>query len=448
MSPNQVGAQTASRDATRLIGRWTWIALALALILGACDAPSAGGPQRPGVDRAVTWAPVRVPPTGNGDESLSSVACPSADECWAVGGDDSNGSYGMIDHYDGNHWTAFPSPGATLSTGETSQAGEVPGGALNGVTCVSAADCWAVGYYSPIWRPYPLSGNREKYTLVEHYDGTAWTLFAAPVVEGTASYIGPARDVLTSVSCDSATSCWAVGSFETGGGRLIAPAGSSCTGGCGAPPTPTASLVEHFDGRSWVTTSLPADGYITQLNAVTCPSPGTCWAAGTRGATAPYLLHLADGVWSAIASPAADGVLNAITCASALACWAGGAHVTKAGTLLLRYAGSHWTVAQALPVTPTSVRGSTSIGAIACRTTMDCWATGWGLARSASQVAIAFHFDGSSWSAGQASNSSNPSPSAFRGIAWAGPNVGWAVGWAVGSSGKLAALMARWAQHS
>ena len=42
--------------------------------------------------------------------------------------------------------------------------------ALYAITCVQASNCWAVGRYvgSPVYQ-----------TLIEHYDGTSWTIVAS-----------------------------------------------------------------------------------------------------------------------------------------------------------------------------------------------------------------------------------------------------------------------------
>jgi hypothetical protein len=39
-----------------------------------------------------------------------------------------------------------------------------------GVTCVSASDCWAVGY-----TVLPITGSYYQ-TLIEHWDGTSWSI--------------------------------------------------------------------------------------------------------------------------------------------------------------------------------------------------------------------------------------------------------------------------------
>jgi hypothetical protein len=46
---------------------------------------------------------------------------------------------------------------------------------LYGVSCVNSSDCWAVGL--------TYSGGL-KQTLIEHYDGTAWSIVTSP--NGTA----------------------------------------------------------------------------------------------------------------------------------------------------------------------------------------------------------------------------------------------------------------------
>src|SRR5207253_10400789 len=64
----------------------------------------------------------------------------------------------------------------------------------SGVTCVSASDCWAVGYYN----------NVSAYqTLIEHWDGSSWTTVSSPNTNPTQ------QNLLRSVTCVSASDCWA-----------------------------------------------------------------------------------------------------------------------------------------------------------------------------------------------------------------------------------------------
>ena len=76
---------------------------------------------------------------------------------------------------------------------------------LFGVTCVSDSDCWAVGHYGD------QSANLSPQTLIEHWDGNAWSLVPSPN-QGTSQ-----ANTLTSVACTSASDCWAVGYYGNTG---------------------------------------------------------------------------------------------------------------------------------------------------------------------------------------------------------------------------------------
>ena len=97
---------------------------------------------------AAVWA-IENSPSGGGANSLNGVTCTSASDCWAVG---SNGSP-LTEHWNGTSWSIVP---AAYTTGYSF--------GFNGVTCSSASDCWAVGVYG-----VPSS---DQFTLIEHWDGT------------------------------------------------------------------------------------------------------------------------------------------------------------------------------------------------------------------------------------------------------------------------------------
>ena len=109
-------------------------------------------------------------------------------------------------------------------------------------------DCFAVG---------SSTGLSYGKTLIEHWDGTAWTIVASPNRSGQT--VG-----LTGVSCDSATRCVAVGSV-----------GLSST-------IPTTTLAEHWDGTAWsiVATPNPAGQSENQLRGVSCIALSSCTAVG------------------------------------------------------------------------------------------------------------------------------------------------------------------------
>src|SRR5438105_4462155 len=69
---------------------------------------------------------------------------------------------------------------------------------LTGVTCTSASNCWAVGYFN---------NDAAVQTLIERWDGSSWTTVSSP--NGSASE----NNYLNGVTCVSASECWAVGYF-------------------------------------------------------------------------------------------------------------------------------------------------------------------------------------------------------------------------------------------
>jgi hypothetical protein len=101
-------------------------------------------------------------PSGGGD--LSALSCVSSTDCWAVGGvyvPGNGSSQGLlIEHYSGASWVTVNGPALSWETGE----GPI---VLNGVTCVGADDCWAVGE------------NRDQ-MLIAQYSGDAWNAVSAP----------------------------------------------------------------------------------------------------------------------------------------------------------------------------------------------------------------------------------------------------------------------------
>ena len=64
------------------------------------------------------------------------------------------------------------------------------------LSAVSANDIWALGYY--------LDSSNNSNPLIEHYDGTSWSIAHSPIASDPAYY-------LTSLSAVSSTDVWAVG---------------------------------------------------------------------------------------------------------------------------------------------------------------------------------------------------------------------------------------------
>jgi hypothetical protein len=122
---------------------------------------------------------------------LTGVSCTSTTACSAVG------SFGqqqlMAERWDGSSWTvqSLPNPSAPYRT-------------LSAISCASATACTAVGWDG-------LGGNYKDVPLAEAWDGARWS------IQSTPNPSGASNASLTSVSCTSATTCVAVGSYTPGG---------------------------------------------------------------------------------------------------------------------------------------------------------------------------------------------------------------------------------------
>jgi hypothetical protein len=175
------------------------------------------------------WAIVpspQVPPSGSFD-ALTSVSCVSAQDCTAVG-IRGGGDKPLIETWNGTVWKVVPGPRKPY----------VQGGDLDGVSCLSASDCTAVG---------AVLGSTRSKTLVETWNGTAWKVVPSPNA-GSAS----AFNNLNSVSCVSAQDCTAVGTLlgSTRSKTLIETWDGTAWTVVPSPNTGSASAYNYLDGVS------------------------------------------------------------------------------------------------------------------------------------------------------------------------------------------------------
>ncbi len=297
--------------------------------------------------------------TPGADSALGGVDCTSANACWAVGG--YVGAGVLVARWNGTAWVTEPTPVI-----DTVHAGSNNRGSLGGVHCVSASDCWAVGAY--------LDANSIQRTLAEHWNGVTWSIVATPVPATDASH----QNYLQRVTCLSASDCWAVGGYEEPTAPVLQPhtllehwngaawsiaaspnvpdivspgsqtyvssvlTGISCisSANCWAAgySDPNGvdeldTLFEHWDGTRWTIVAAPEtsapNNYFTD---VTCVSASLCWAVGGfENVTADQtMIARWDGVtWTIVPTPnqpssgaeLEDNFLHAVTCASASDCW-------------------------------------------------------------------------------------------------------------------------------
>ncbi len=113
---------------------------------------------------------VQGPPTpaGGEDGNLAGVSCASANACTAVGNYATvSGEFALAERWNGTSWQlqSTPSPAGAKDA------------ELNGVSCVSASACTAVG-------DYVNSVTRRK--LAERWNGTSWTIYGTPIPSSAA----------------------------------------------------------------------------------------------------------------------------------------------------------------------------------------------------------------------------------------------------------------------
>jgi hypothetical protein len=183
-----------------------------------------------------TWAIEITPNQGPIGSFIFAVSCPSNHTCTGVGS-----YYGgtVTERWNGAEWVSQPSPNPKGYAA-----------ALAGVSCPSTDSCTAVGHYN---------NNSSDVTtaLSEQWNGSNW------VIEPTPNPNGAKGSDLESVSCSSASSCTAVGSYTSSANQRL-------------------MLVERWNGTTWATESAPGPSVATgsELSGVSCPATNACTAVG------------------------------------------------------------------------------------------------------------------------------------------------------------------------
>jgi hypothetical protein len=250
--------------------------------------------------------------------TLWAVAATSPRNAWAVGDYIRLGRaphHTWIGHWDGTAWTRAPSP----SPGSLSH--------LYAVAATSPDNAWAVGSFG-------CSGCIYQKTLIEHWDGTAWTRVPSP---SPGPYSG-----LFSVAATSPDNAWAVG---------------GCLGYCSyGSPDPGRALILHWDGTAWTQVPSPRPGPYSALNAVAATSPDNAWAVGNLTSTnrdgsvsfKGLIEHWDGTAWTQVPGPrpGPDIGLVGVTATSPDNAWATGGYGDHSGDqpLIEHWDGTAWTV--------------------------------------------------------------------------------------------------------
>jgi hypothetical protein len=290
-----------------------------------------------------SWSTVASPnPAGSVNSSLAGVSCPSATNCFAVGTSGNSPTKTLIERWNGSTWSIVPSPNRSSTSSNR----------LRSISCPSATSCFAVGSFD----------NGTVKTLVERWNGTAWSIVASP------NQSSAETNMLESVSCADATSCVAVGQYldqpvtysktlverwngtawsivtspnpagavESSLAGVSCPSATSCfaAGDWLATSASTKSLIERWNGATWsvVTSADRASATHSTLSGISCSSVTSCVAVGgDHGSSGQYetLVKVFSGTtWSIAPSPnptgATDAFLRAVSCPATTNCFAAG----------------------------------------------------------------------------------------------------------------------------
>lgn len=321
------------------------------------------------------------------------------------------GMRGQVVSASGSIWRVVPSPNPSISS--------VSNDVLEGVAALADTDVWAVGNYSN------TSGNNVKHTLIERWNGSAWSVVPSPDM-------GSMGSELLGVAALSDSDVWAVGDVST----------STTANGA-------RSLIEHYDGSAWSIVPSPNPSMQgDNLTAVAAITSGNVWAVGYfenngQSALIPLIEHWNGSAWSVVTAGvgrATGIVLNGITAISANDIWA----VGDAGLNTNRemhWNGSTWSVTSAS--FPSG--GQETLDGVTAAGSQDVWAVGsYAPTPFAELQTLALHWDGRKWSQITTSNL-DQFFNLFFGVAALRSDDVWAVGYAYTTDGlSFSTLTEHW----
>jgi hypothetical protein len=316
-----------------------------------------------------TWAKAKeVPGTAalnvGGDAEVRSVSCAAAGACSAGG------------FYVGSSHSSEPFV-ANETNGTWAKAKEVPGIAaldagrsaeVNSVSCASAGDCSAGGFYAD------SSGHSQAFVVNE----TNGTWAKAKEVPGTAALNAGGDASLGSVSCAAAGDCSA-GGFYLDGSRNA-----------------QVFVVNETNGTWGTAKEVPGTAALNTGNAdlgsVSCAAAGNCSAGGfytdgSRNAQV-FVVNETNGTWgtakevpgTAALNTGGNANLGTVSCAAAGNCGTGGRYKDGSGhfqAFVVNETNGTWAKAEEVPGTAAlNTGGRASVGSVSCAPTSNCSAGG------------------------------------------------------------------------
>lgn len=207
-----------------------------------------------------TWTNVTVPLPDNDNlaSDLDAISADGPNDVWIVGtylveitsSDYAEETYSL--HWNGSAWAIVPMP---LEPGANHNFEYV----FNAIQANSPTDVWAVG------QSVNVAVTDSAQTLVEHWNGTQWSIVPSPSPGSSAELTGVTTD-------NAANSVWAVG-YQTSASTGVAQ-----------------TLTLHWTGAAWTTVASPSatTGPSVLLAAATTPGAATVQAVGYSGSSGAY----------------------------------------------------------------------------------------------------------------------------------------------------------------
>jgi hypothetical protein len=291
---------------------------------------------------------------------------------------------------------------------------------LQGVVDISPTLAWAAGNVTD--GPHPGQ-------VIERWNGTKWSLFAAP------KFGKKDRASVFAMTASSPNDVWAIGSLVNLATGRVSP------------------LFEHWDGKAWTATTGESNNEF--LFGASADAANDAWAVGFNGSDSitTSAMHWDGTSWRRVATPNVGEGTNKLNAVLALApndAWAVGFSTPVAPpkpaatlTLIEHFDGTSWAAVPSPNVGPNSESQSNRLLGLTANSANDIWAFGSYFAADGSghQMTLLLHWDGNSW---KVASSPNPTKEGFpcdllwTGVASSPGNV-----WILGSvhAGSLAIHM-------
>jgi hypothetical protein len=306
---------------------------------------------------AVTEVPGTAALNKGGGAQINSVSCTSAGNCSAGGfyRDSSFHIQAFVVNQTNGTWGTAKEVAAALNQGGSAE--------ISSVSCTSAGNCSAGGSYTD-------GSNNGQAFIVNRTNGT-WG--SAKEVAAVLNQGGSAQ--INSVSCATAGNCGAGGNYQDGSGHFQAFVVNEKNGFWGSAREVAAHLNQ---------------GGSAQINSVSCAEAGDCSAGGSftdgTGHGQAFVVGETNGTWGSAKETAAalnqGGIaqVTSVSCATAGDCSAGGDYTDGTGhrqAFVVGETNGTWAMAEEVPGTAAlNQRGRAVVHSVSCAAAGRCSAGG------------------------------------------------------------------------